>query len=526
MEVCVRYHQFFEQNPQYVPQVLDAFVRTIHLDVLRVQTRSWYLFQRFVKPLRAALGNVSQTVIQAIADLLKIHAELPKNEEDGDMDSDDKGDSADALFSSQLYLFETVGLLSSAPSVPVEQKIIFAQSIINPIFTDMEQYLDAAKNGDQRSTLQLHHDIMALGILARGFSDYQLGASSGAPPPSEVAEEFTRAAEAILVALQSLKTSAQIRTAARFSLSRMIGVLGSRVLPQLPRWIDGLLSDSSTNEEMSTFLRFLDQIIFAFKAEISSILDSILSPLLQRVFVGLGAEPSGTDDAREQETLKSEFLNFILIILNQDLASVLVSSANQATFDTIINVVSHYAGTAPGIGAGTLLADIGTPRLALGVCTKMTAVWGGPDVVLPQVPNAAVSVQQQNGAVEAPQPALPGFDAFAVSRFSPLVWTVPASPGFKSKSPQARSFITEIATLQETILRKTGQMYIDELRRQLNGMGASQADIERYVAALVEQARSRKRYGQQEDGKGVKGAMTGFRAFLVNFLDRGGGPGG
>ena len=58
----------------------------------------------------------------------------------------------------------------------------------------MEQHLVSAKDGDERSILQLHHDIMALGILARGFSDYQLGASSGAPPPSEVAEEFTRAA--------------------------------------------------------------------------------------------------------------------------------------------------------------------------------------------------------------------------------------------------------------------------------------------------------------------------------------------
>ena len=178
------------------------------------------------------------------------------------------------------------------------------------------------------------------------------------------------------------------------------------------------------------------------------------------------------------------------------------------------------------MGTGTPFSDISTARLALGVCTKMTAVWGGPNVVLPQVPNATISAQQQNGAIEAPQPALPGFDAFVVSRFSPLVWTVPSSPGFKSKNPQARTFITEIATLQETILRKTGQMYIDELRRQLGGMGASQNDIERYVAALVDQTRSGKRYGQQEDGKGVKGAMTGFRAFLVNFLDRGGGPGG
>ncbi|KAF2095499.1 Exportin-T [Rhizodiscina lignyota] len=519
MEICVRYSQFFEQNPQYIPQVLESFVQTIHLDVLRVKTRSWYLFLRFVKPLRAQLGNVSQTVIQAIADLLKIKAELPRNEEDeDDMDSDDKGDSAEALFDSQLNLFETVGCLSSAPSVPVDQKIIFAQSITNPIFGDMEQYLGSAKSGDESSVLQLHHDIMALGTLARGFSDWMPGASSGVPPPSEVGDEFTRASEAILVALQSLKASDKIRTAARFSLSRMIGVLGSRVLGQLPRWIDGLLSDSSTNDEMSTFLRLLDQIIFGFKTEIANILDTILGTLLQRVFAGLAAQTNGTDDAREQAGLKFEFLSFILVVLNHDLASVLVSTTNQATFDTIVNVVTHYASD---------VSDVANARVALDVFTKMTVAWGGPDVVLPQVPNGTMpGQQQQNGVVDAPQPVFPGFDSFAVSRFSPLVWIIPSSTSFKAKDPQARTFITQIAALQETTLRKTGQLYIDELRRQLSGMGANDADIERYVAALVEQVRSGKRYGQQEDNKGVKGAMTGFRGFLVSFLDRGGGPGG
>lgn len=513
MEICVRYNQFFELNAQYIPRVLEIFVGTIHLDVLRVQTRSWYLFLRFVKPLRAQLGDVSEGVIQAIHDLLQIKAELPKNDEDGDdMDSDDKADSADALFNSQLYLFETVGCISSAPSVPVEKKLMFAQLIMSPLFTDMEQHLGSAKNGDERSTLQLHHNIMALGTLARGFSDWTPGASSGTPPPSEVGEEFIRAAEAILVALQSLKTSAQIRTAARFSLSRMIGVLGSRVLQQLPRWIDGLLSESSTNEEMSTFLRLLDQIIFAFKSEIATILDSILAPLLQRVFAGLAAPINGTDEEREQEGLKFEFLNFILVVLNQDLAPVLVSSANQPTFDTIVKVVSHYASNP---------SDMGTARLALGVCTRMTAVWGGPDVALPQVPNSAVPVQEQNGAVDSPQPVLPGFETFALTQFSPLAWLVPSSPNFKSKDPQSRSFIAEIAALQETILKKTGQMYVDELRRQLSGMGASEGDIERYVAALVDQARSGRGNAQRE-----KGAMTGFKGFLVNFLDRGGGAGG
>lgn len=513
MEICERYHSFFEQNPHYIPQVLEAFVQTIHLNVVRVQMRSWYLFLRFVKRLRAALGNVSQNVIQAIADLLTIKAELPREGEDeDDMSSDDRGESADALFNSQLYLFETVGAIASASSVPIEQKVSFAQSIMNPIFSDIEQHLPAAKNGEDRATLQIHHDMMALGTLAHGFSDWTPGQTSGVPPAGEVAEEFSRASEAILVALDSLKTSSQIRLAARFSFSRLIGVLDSRVLQQLPRWINGLLSESSSNDEMATFLRTFGQVMYGFKSEIATILDGILAPLLQRVFAGLSAPATGFDDDIQQRELKFEFLNFVLNILNQDLASVLVSAANQPTFDTIINAVSHYSSDAD---------DLSTARLALSVCTRMTAAWGGPDVIMPSPAGQQVP-QQPNGAVSATQPVIPGFDTFAVSRFSPLAWAIPSSPDFKAKDPQFRSLVSEIAALQETIMRKTGSLYLDELRRQLANMGVGEADAERYVAALVEWA-SKQEKDRISDGKQGKGTLTGFRGFLIAFLDRGSG---
>lgn len=519
MEICVRYCQFFEENQNYIPQVLDAFVRIIHSDALRVRTRSWYLFQRFTKPLRNHLGNVSQTIIQAVADLLKIQAELPRSSEDEeDMDSDDKGTSADALFDSQLYLFESVGCIASGPGVPTEQKTLIAQSILNPIFADMEQHLGPAKNGDERCILQLHHDIQAIGTLARGFCDWTpAGPTNSAPrrPPSEAGQEFARASEAILVALEGLKRHAQIRNAARFSMSRMLGIVDVRVSQQLPRWIDGLLYETISNDELVTLLRLIAQLIYALKAdEIAPSLDSMLGSILQRVFAGLGAATDGTDDEIQQQELKREFLSFILVVLKEGLAQILVSATNQPTFETIINVVSHYASDG---------SDLATARLALSVCTRMTAVWGGPDVAIPDVPGSTVPAKQEDNIVAAPQPVFGGFDTFAVTRFSPLCWVVPSSAGFKPKDPQSRSFITEVATLQETIVRKTGSVYLEELRRQLQGMGAGEPDIERYLAALVDGARRTLSGPSKEDGKQGKGAMMGFKGFLVTFLDRGGG---
>ncbi|KAI1537450.1 esterase [Pyrenophora tritici-repentis] len=329
MEICVRYYQFFEQNPNLIPKVLENFVNLTHSNHVKVRSRSWYLFQRLVKHLRAQLGNVSYDIIQAVGDLLTIKAELPDTSED-EMSSDEEDQSADAIFNSQLFLFEAVGCIASSSTVSIENKKLYAQTIMSPLFTDMEQTLPQARNGDERAILQIHHIIMALGTLARGYSDWVPSNNNSAVPHSEVADEFVKASEAILVAVDSLNSSGSIRHAARFAFSRMIAVLGSRLLQQLPSWIEGLLSLSSSMDEISTFLKVLGQVIFTFKSEIAGILDTVMSPVLQRIFTALAVIPSGTDDEIQLAELRREYLNFIVVVLNHGLGSVLVSNDAQA----------------------------------------------------------------------------------------------------------------------------------------------------------------------------------------------------
>lgn len=331
MEICVRYHAYFENNPNTIPQVLESFVRFVHHDHVRVKTRSWYLFQRFVKQLRSHLGNVSQTVIQAISDLLEIKAEPTGHDSGDDSVSMDQGQKpSETIFNSQLYLFEAIGCISSTSSVPAEKQVMIAQSVSAPLYSDLEKYLPPAKGGDEQATLQIQYAIMALGTLARGFSDGTPGISPSisAKPAKAVSDEFEKSAEAILVALESLSTSYGIRTAARFAFSRLLAVVGARILPQLPRWIEGLLSESSSKDEITTFLRLLEQVIYGFKLEIYSILDALLTPLVQRIFAELTQPTTGTDHAIQLTELRREFLNVILVIINNDLASVLVSNGN------------------------------------------------------------------------------------------------------------------------------------------------------------------------------------------------------
>ncbi|KAF2007356.1 Exportin-T [Amniculicola lignicola CBS 123094] len=467
MEICVRYYQFFEQNSQLIPKALQNFVRLTHHNHVRVRNRSWYLFQRFVKPLRAQLGNVSQDIIQAIADLLTIKAELP-DDGDEDMSSDEEDQSADALFNAQLYLFEAVGCIASSPTVSMENKKLYARTIMAPLFADMEQTLSPASNGDERAILQIHHLIMAIGTLARGYSDWSPSTKT-ALPASEVSDEFFKASEAILVALKQLNSSMVIRNASRFAFSRMIAVLGARLLQQLPLWIDGLLSLSSTTDEMSTFLKVLGQVIFTFKLEIAGVLDELLTPLFQRIFTALAVTPSGTDDEIQLAELRREYLNFIIALLGHGLGSVLISNTNQSTFQTVITSLETFARDNH---------DYPTARLAVAVLIKMTNVWGGPDKVGPGANATPISPI-------ATQETLPGFDSFAMERFSPLTWSIPSAPDFNSKDAQAKQVLQEAATLQTEIVKKVGEGYVDRLRADLKGMGANDEMIDQYLRTLA-----------------------------------------
>lgn len=452
MEICVRYYAFFEAQPSYIPQVLEHFVRLVHENHLRLKTRSWYLFHRFVKHLRNKMDGMAETIITAISDLLAIKAEVPKEDSgNDDMSSDESDHSADALFSSQLYLFEAIGSISSTASTPAEKQVLYVRSILDPLFTDMERHLAPAKAGDAQALLQIHHDIMALGTLAYGFSETVPSGSAPRKAPAEpVSEEFNRGAEAVLIALEAAKFNIEVRTASRAAFSRLVGVLGARILPQLPRWIDGLLSERSSNDEMAMFLRLLDQVVFGFKSEIHSVLDSLFTPLLQRIFNGLSKPVAGTDDEIQLTELRREYLTFVQIILNNDLGSILVSESNQAMFEPLIasvillaKNVSQKSGNLPG------------SRLAFSVLTRMVTLWGGPDIAQPgQTPSS-----------QAPSPSLPGFDQFVIQQLNPVCWDVLRDQQFQPASDaQAKHILVEIAGLLQTIYSKTGNMFIEHLQ--------------------------------------------------------------
>ena len=490
MEIWIRYYSFFDQHTQYLPKILEDFVRFVHSNNTKVRHRAWHYFLRFARTLRMKLGDLAETIIGAVGDLLLIRAELPTLDDGDESSSSSAQGPRDPTFQSQLFLFEAIGSLASIPSLSTEKQVALLQPVLSPLLEGMKQHVDSALGGDERALLQTHHYIEASGVLARGFSDWVPGKSTS-PVPQQVSAEFKKASEMILKILGALKSSLTIREASRFGFTRLVGVLGFTLLEQLPLWIDGLLSGNSTREEIANFLRLLAQLVYGFKTQIYDTLNQLLSPLLDRIFAALSQPAQGTDDILQLGELRREYLNFLNVVLSNRLEGTLVSPANQSKFDTIITSMEHFSRDTD---------DLSDARLAIGVLNRMAEVWGGPNVFSPSPAN---NVAQAS----VPAPSLPGFDRFLISRFSAVTWTVMTNPGFHPRDAAAAKVVQEIATLQQTILSKTGAIYAASLQeKELPGIGLGGQVVVEYLQSIT-----------TKDNKA-------FRQWLTTFLQQ--GPGG
>ncbi|KAK9370508.1 armadillo-type protein [Lipomyces kononenkoae] len=340
MELVVKNSKFFETHPQIVPQILDIFVSNIgvHSSYAQVQVRAWYLFYRFIKLCKNLMGDIAETALNAIGDLLVIDAEVhQKNDGDSDMSADGTDTGS---FDGRLYLFEASGLLISVEAVPDEKQLHLIKHVLNPIFNDMEACLSRPPEGAQQA-LQIHHDIMAIGTFARGIND------GGKAITDPVREQFLLASRAILVSLETLSGMEIIREASRFAFARMVPILGPQILPEIAVLVSRLLSESRPSE-LIDFMSFLGQLIHNFKGEsgILEMLDQLLTPLLSRVFYSLSIAANGsTDEEIQQSDIKKAYLNFMMGLLNNGMEAVLTSDRNRQIFESVIQSVAHYTST-------------------------------------------------------------------------------------------------------------------------------------------------------------------------------------
>ncbi|GAA5810830.1 hypothetical protein MFLAVUS_004257 [Mucor flavus] len=424
-----RYYQYFEQRPALLPQVLAAFVDTrgLHHPVKQIRTRCWYLFQRFVKNLRPKMGNYVENVLSSLGDLLTIQSEpvVETNTMDG------MPIPAASTFDSQLYLFETVGLLISLEGIDPMKQTEYLQIVLEPLVKGIQTSMGQSYSPeDELFLLQLHHYIMAIGSVAKGFPTLVKSADSVQQPWAAV---FIQATEIILSALRNFNQISVIRDAVRYTFARLITCLGSEVLPYLPNLIDGLLTECEVTE-LVDFLPFIGLVAHKYKPMIEPIIDELLLPLVRRVFDFLNTTPTGTDEAVLLLDLRKAYLNFILSLFNSNVESVFVSERNLEHLPTILQTFVHFAKDN---------SDPTTQKMSFGVFLKMVNSWTMP-------------VENVNN-----QQPVPGFDQFVYNELLPITFTVPMSAAFNLADGQSILVFGEMTTIQKTLFVKQGNNFIE-----------------------------------------------------------------
>ena len=197
--------------------------RGIHNTDRSVQSRTFYLFQKFVKDLRSEITpEFVPTLIDSIRDLLVPVVVLSDTENSSGRsspatpsDAFEDAVSSATIFDSQLHLYESLGILISLLFATPTEHAALLQSVVQPLLDDMSGVLStaasAAASGNLLPILRVHHVISALGAIARGYPEYpKVPTPDFVLPPIAV---FQSMAQAMLVALDTLNTFKSIRSA-------------------------------------------------------------------------------------------------------------------------------------------------------------------------------------------------------------------------------------------------------------------------------------------------------------------------
>ena len=208
----VRYSTELQLQPDLIPAVLEFFIGPfgIHSSQTQVQLRAWYLFERLLVKMQKNITSMSEQILVAFTDLLQIKVTLASDSTFPTVESDSESDSEqDVIFDNQLYLFQSAGLLIASMHTTNFNP---GESLLQSLITNINERLQLAQS-DQAVILQIHHTIMAIGDVAKGFD----GANDGPTLSHQQLGNrlFSPASETILKALERFEESSYIRDAVR-----------------------------------------------------------------------------------------------------------------------------------------------------------------------------------------------------------------------------------------------------------------------------------------------------------------------
>ncbi|TFK40342.1 KapM protein [Crucibulum laeve] len=433
-ETVSRYTDFFKIRKECIIPALEAMIdsRGLHNENSAFRGRLYYLFYRFIKEGRNEIPpDITSTIINGIRDLLPITVEIPEQEEpETDLLTEAVKSSA---FDSQLYLYETAGTLCSLIFKTPEQQAAMLLSLVKPLMNELSVNLQEFRNGGQDliPIVKVHHIVMALGNIAKGFPDYPTSIPEGyILPPLDV---FAEVSQAILVCLEAMNVFKVVRDATRFAFARILATAGPTVTSYIPSLMSNLLTHFEPSE-LVDFMNFIGLLIHKLQKDMFDVLDQLIGPLSTHITALLSRPISGTDDQRAHVETKKAYLALLNNVMASKLQGIFTSERNSAGLEALIESMQ---------GLAEDMSDPASQKAALTFLSRCVTLWGQP-----ATSGTENSSEQGDG--------LPGFETFIYQRLVPTAFRVVSSPDFNIKDGQMVVVLHEIANLLQTICKTRG----------------------------------------------------------------------
>lgn len=172
-----------------------------------------------------------------------------------------KATTGKSYFMDQTYLFEAAGMLVYVTRSNGSRQIPLLEAVAGPLMAGLGEGLAAYKSsGDLNSVLSVHHHLLALGNFAKGFP--QIGDDQLESLPYQA--PFKQMTEALLQALEGLKTQRVVRDSARFAFSQFVNAIGSTVAELVPQFVQKVVTEFEP-AELIDFVTFLGLLMHRLK---------------------------------------------------------------------------------------------------------------------------------------------------------------------------------------------------------------------------------------------------------------------
>ncbi|XVE88621.1 hypothetical protein DITRI_Ditri19aG0084300 [Diplodiscus trichospermus] len=335
LETIARYMKFVQENTQYIPLVLAAFLdeRGIQHPNIYVCRRASYLFMRVVKLLKLKLVPFIETILQSLQDVVAQFTSM-------NLTSNEPAGSEDGA-----HIFEAIGLLIGMEDVPLEKQSEYLSSLLSPLCQQVEAMLMTAKvlNWEESplKTSNIQQIIVAINALSKGFSERLVAASRPA-----IGHMFKKTLDVLLQLLVVFPKVEPLRTKVLSFIHRMVDTLGASVFPYLPKALEQLLAETEP-KDMVAFLILLNQLICKFSTLVHDILEEAFPAIAGRIFGAIRrvADSSGpeanTEEIRELQELQKTFYTFLHVITTHDLSSIFLSPRSQSYLNSIMQLLLH-----------------------------------------------------------------------------------------------------------------------------------------------------------------------------------------